>query len=115
MGERGCGMALRRCGCGSAPGPYPVERSAAGARNQRRRPGRMDHRQRRYWARRRKVMHQGSLAPLARVSLPPESRALAPPLTRLRLPPLVCAAIAAGGPERSVSDWGSCASAAMDQ
>ena len=92
---------------------------AAGARYQRSRPGRMNHahRQRRYRTRRRKVTHQGSLAPPPGGSLSPESRASAPPPTSLRerLPLRVCAVISAGGSARPLSVWGSCASAAMGQ
>jgi hypothetical protein len=78
---RHCDRGNRYCGPDCAQAARRASRRAAGARDQRRRPGRMNHaqRQRRYRARRRKVTHQGSLAPVPGVSLPPESRALAPP------------------------------------
>ena len=77
-GDRG----NRYCGPGCAQAARRASGRAAGARYQRRRPGRMNHahRQRRYRIRRRNVTHQGSLTLPLSVSLPAESRASAPPL-----------------------------------
>jgi hypothetical protein len=78
---RHCDHGNRYCDRDCARAARQAARRAAGARYQRSRRGRMNHahRQRHYRNRRRKVTHQGSLAPPAGVSLPPESRASAPP------------------------------------
>jgi hypothetical protein len=80
---RHCDRGHRYCGPDCAQAARRAAGRAAGARYQHSRPGRMNHarRQRRYRTRRRKVTHQGSLAPPPGVSLPAESRAAAPPPT----------------------------------
>jgi hypothetical protein len=79
---RHCDHGHRYCDRDCAQAARRASRRAAGARYQGSHRGRMNHaqRQRRYRTRRRKVTHQGSLAPPVGVSLPPESRAAAPPL-----------------------------------
>ena len=70
---RHCDRGQRYCGPDCAQAARRASRRAAGARYQRSRPGRMNHarRQGRYRTRRRKVTHQGSLAPVPGGSLPP--------------------------------------------